>query len=94
MASSSGGFWTAGSYDKALPGAYFNVKSAPSVSSSVATKGVVATTYALPAPAASSATLDGAVAGNKFQTFEKTEYFGIPMKIPLALLLAMPKLLI
>ena len=76
MASSSGGFWTAGSYDKALPGAYFNIKSAPSTSSSVAIKGIVATTYALPAPAASSATLDGAVAGNKFQTFEKTEYFG------------------
>lgn len=75
MGSSSGGFWTAGSYDKVLPGAYFNIKSAPSVSSSVATKGVVAMTYDIAAPIASDATIDGAVYGNKFQTFEKSEYF-------------------
>lgn len=76
MSSSSGGFWTAGSYDKVLPGSYFNVKSAPSVSSSEASKGIVAITYDIAAPKASETTLDGAVYGNKFQTFEKSEYFG------------------
>lgn len=74
MANSNGGIWTTGSYSKVLPGAYFNIKSAPSTSSDIASKGRVALIYDIATPAASVDTLDGATLYGKFIEIAKSDY--------------------
>lgn len=74
MAQSNGGIWTAGSYSKVLPGAYFNIKSAPSTSSDIATKGTVALIYDIAVPSADVDTVDEATLYGKFIEIEKSDY--------------------
>lgn len=74
MANSSGGMWTAGSYSKVIPGAYFNIKSAPNTSTDIASKGTVALIYDIAAPQASLETIDGDVSGGKFIEIGKSDY--------------------
>lgn len=74
MANSNGGIWTAGSYSKVLPGAYFNIKSAPSTSSDIASKGTVALIYDIATPSASVDTVDGEALYGKFIEVGKSDY--------------------